>query len=231
MEQRGAIGILGGMGAEASAYFYRLLIQMAIAEFGASNNDEFPEIVIDSVPVPDFISDEVAMQVALEMLKDRVRRLNHLDLSCLSIACNTAHLLLPQLQEVSRVPFVSMIEAVADRVRADGIRTVVVLGSPSTVRTGLYQSALAERGVSAIQAEGRDLECCEEVIRNVLGGRSTDMDRDRLVEVATRLAARGGQGVILGCTELPLIFPQAWEVPVFSSLDILGRALLHRYYD
>ena len=99
-----AIGILGGMGPEASAYMYSTLIDLAILRFGAKNNDDFPEIILHSIPVPDFISNEKQKAKALLMLKKRVKNINRMPILFLAIACNTAHVLLPQLQVISKKP-------------------------------------------------------------------------------------------------------------------------------
>lgn len=73
---RKTIGLLGGMGPEASGYMYKKLIEMSVSDFGAKNNDQFPEIILCSVPVPDFISDYKNKQKALNMLKESVLDLN-----------------------------------------------------------------------------------------------------------------------------------------------------------
>ena len=72
------IAIIGGMGPEASVYIYNLLIKQSIDLFGAVNNEDFPEIIIHSMPVPDFISSDERQDEALEMLKKRVTEINKL---------------------------------------------------------------------------------------------------------------------------------------------------------
>ena len=94
MSRKKAIAILGGMGPEASAYLYRVLIESSIKHFRARNNDDFPEILLYSIPVPDFISSDINRSEALKMLKERVKQINSLSISSLCLACNTAHVLL-----------------------------------------------------------------------------------------------------------------------------------------
>src|SRR3989344_8422498 len=103
------IAIIGGMGPEASVYIYNLLIKQSIDLFGAVNNEDFPEIIIHSMPVPDFISSDERQDEALEMLKKRVTEINKLDPLFIAIACNTAHILLYNLHNVLHAPFLSMI--------------------------------------------------------------------------------------------------------------------------
>lgn len=227
---RPALGILGGMGPEASVFLLKTMNELSVQYFGASTNDGFPEIILDSVPVPDFISNPDAQEAALAMLKERVEALNRIELDCLSIACNTAHVLLLDLQAVSRVPFVSMIEAVTDTAQADGLKRVAILGTPSTIRLGLYHQALATRRVDAFTPDEEQIEATERVIRNVIAGKEGPRDTQVLAEMANGFVDRGAEGVILGCTELPLVFPLPYRVPVYNSARILGLALLRRYY-
>lgn len=70
----------------------------------------------------------------------------------------------------------------------------------------------------------------EQIIRNVIAGKNTRQDRLDLVNIAKSLQQKGAEGIILGCTELPLIFPKRFEIPVFDSLKILARALLKAHF-
>lgn len=70
----------------------------------------------------------------------------------------------------------------------------------------------------------------EEIIRKVIAGENARKDKTALTQIAGSLKAKGIQGIILGCTELPLIFPKRFDIPVFDSLEILAMALLRKYY-
>jgi len=137
-----SIGILGGMGPQASARLLNLMIEMSIRDFMAKNGDDFPEIILDSVPIQDFISNKKNEDKALEMLRSRTKKLNKFDLSCLAIACNTAHILLPELQVISKTPFISIIEEVSKAVDESKLRKVGILGTSQTIKSGLYQKSL-----------------------------------------------------------------------------------------
>lgn len=225
-----AIGILGGMGPEASVYMYKLLIEKSISVFGTKKNDDFPEILLHSIPVPDFISSDEEKGKALSMLEERVKLLNKMNLSCLAIACNTAHLLLPDLQKVSQVPFVSMIDEVARRVKRDKLKIIGVLGTPSTIRSGLYQVALSKYAIKSIQPAEEYLPTLESVIRKVIAGTAGKADGLLLSKIANGLGSRGAEGIILGCTELPLVFPKKYTLPIYNSVEILSSVLLQKYY-
>lgn len=231
MKNKGAICILGGMGPEASARMLEVMVSMAARDFGAKNGDDFPEIVLFSVPVPDFISDKRKLPQALSMLKQRINFMNNMDVSSVAIACNTAHILLADLQKFSKVPFVSMIEAVGDQVESQDIGKVGILASPLTIGFGLFQGTLEKRKIGVIIPNKRQLTALERIIRNVIAGGVAKKDIQELVLIAGDLKRRGAKGIVLGCTELPLIFPQNFSLPVFDSIRIMARALLVRHFD
>ena len=92
--QNRPIGIIGGMGAEASLRLVERIIELSRQEFRAKDNDEFPEIVMVSIPVPDFIDSKRRVKEAREIIMDRIKKIEKMNLSCLGIACNTAHVIL-----------------------------------------------------------------------------------------------------------------------------------------
>ena len=224
------IGILGGMGPQASARLVEMLIDMSVRDFGAKNGDDFPEIILDSVPVPEFISDSGKLKLVANMLKDRVRMLSNMNVSNFAIACNTAHILLDDLQSVSQVPFISIMDEIARRVSVEGIIKIGLLASPSTIRFGIFEKALSKSNVKVILPTQRQQIVLEKIIKRVISGSKLKSDSSQLSSIASSLGKRGAQGIILGCTELPLIFPRKFSVPIFDCLEILAKAILHKSF-
>lgn len=81
--------------------------------------------------------------------------------------------------------------------------------------------------MSPLVAQQRTLE---EIIRKVIAGKIKRSDKVELAKIAKTLEKRGARGIILGCTEFPLVFPKRFDIPVFNSLEILARALLRKSY-
>ena len=230
MKKNSAIAILGGMGPQASAKMLEVMVSLAASEFGAKDGVDFPEILLDSVPVPDFIANRKSVFVASKMLQNRVLKLNMFDVSCFGIACNTAHILLKDLETISDAPFVSMVDAVCIAVKREGIARVGILATPSTIKIGLYQDALARFSIKVIFPNSTEIDEMEKIIRGVIAGKILIPDSERLKEIAESLRLMGAEGIILGCTEIALIFPKNFSLPVFGSIEILARALLSKHY-
>jgi aspartate racemase len=231
MKNKQIIGVIGGMGPQASAEFYRILIDQAQYTFGAVNNDEYPEIVMDSVPVPYFIGDTDKMEEAAQMLEIRVRRLTEFGASTITMACNTACILADRLQRQTVVPFISVVQEVVKEVSRNTQR-VLLLASPTSLRLGVYQHSLTRHNVLYILPREQDYQELEYIIRGVLSG----VDRGMLIKKLVTLVARYREqekvdGIILGCTELPLVFPISYDIPVYNSLSILANSILKQYYN
>lgn len=230
MKKNKSLFILGGMGPGASGYMYNTLINLSIKEFDAKNNDDYPEIILHSVPVPDFISNDTSKHQALRMLEMVVKQANTLNVSCISIACNTAHVLLEKLQKISKIPFVSIIEEIVKSVKRDRVEVIGLMGTPSTLRFGLYQERLKQEKIKYILPSKKQINVLERVIRNVVAGKILKINQNELLTIASSLKKKGVKAIILGCTELPLAFPKNYSLPVYNSVEVLSRALLRIYY-
>ncbi|MDO8486734.1 MAG: amino acid racemase [Candidatus Curtissbacteria bacterium] len=149
-KNKGSIAILGGMGPQASAKMLEVMVSMAAREFGAKNTEDFPEIILFSVPFADFISSKKNTHRAKFLLREKIDFLNNMDVSTTAIACNTAHIMIEDLQAVSKAPFVSMIDAVTDEVKKQDLKKVGILATPSAIKSKLFQRALSGCGIETV---------------------------------------------------------------------------------
>jgi aspartate racemase len=229
MKGKSIIGVIGGMGPQASCELYRLMIAEARHRYGARGNDEYPEIVIDSVPVPDFLADTKKMEEVASILEDRVKRLTAYGVSTMTLACNTACILSERLQKKTDKRLLSVVDEVAGAVLGKSTK-VLILASPTSIRLGLYQLSLSRYGISFVIPRRKDFGELEYIIRGVLGDEQRDGLTKKLVRLTERYLDHAIDGIVLGCTELPLVFPNPYRIPVYSSLSILAGVLVKRYY-
>lgn len=231
MKNKNIIGIIGGMGPSASAYLYKILIKKSTEEYGATNNDDFPEILIDSVPVPDFISDTKQLSTAKKILISRVKSLNNFGCNIIAMACNTGHLLYSELANNSKAPFVSLIEIVCLNAKERGMKRVGLLATETTIKTQIYHKILKREGIEIIIPNKIFLKKQEEIIRFVIANGETTKYEKILERLTTRFINNNNlDGVILGCTEMPLVFPKNKFQNILDSLDLLADSLLKSYY-
>ena len=225
-----AIGIIGGMGPEASARFYRMLIYHAQKDYSICKNEDFPELYLISIPVPDFINSQANEEQALKMLVDRLKRMADLPIRFYCIACNTGHLMLDELRTITDAPFISLLEEVPRFISAEGIRELGILASPTTIKTKMYEGPLGSVGVDLVIPDHKDLSLLGDIIIETIAGENLEKNSKEVEKIADRLVSRGATRILEACTEIPLIFPGNYKVPVFDTLEILAKAVLNKYY-
>jgi aspartate racemase len=231
--KKSSIGLIGGMGPYASAYFYKLLLTKSRDIYGAENNNDFPEIIIDSIPVPDFISDTAHLSEAKTMLQDRVRKLNKYGVTRIAMICNTGHILYDDLASVSSVPFDSLIESVSQEVKKKNIKRVGLLGTSTTVKSSIYKKNLRKLGVQVVNPSIEMQKKHEEIIRELIAGKTHTKQKQKFVRTVNKFVRDNKlDGIILGCTEIPMMFPKVKfpNIAIIDCLDVLADKLLAEYY-
>jgi len=161
------------------------------------------------------------------MLLDRVKRLNNFNIDIIGMTCNTAHLLYPVLSENSKAHFVSMIDLVSKNAAKKGLKKVGLFTTPTTVRSNLYKNSLSKLGVEVVYPDLEVQNHLEEIVRQLVAGQTSPSQSDYLLKTAQTFSkTKHIDGLILGCTELPLVFPKD-KFEVIDCLDILANHLLN----
>lgn len=227
------IGVLGGMGAAASADFYARLVKIAQKEYGAKEDSDFPPLMLYNLPLSDF--DETGFvdeHSVLEQLKTGLKKLDKSGVDFIVIPCNTVHKFIKEMREAVSVPIISIIESTVDALERDQRKVAGVTSSQSTRAAALYEEELSKRGIGIISATPEEQNILNSIIGSVIEGIQGDVEKNQMKKIIARIAADGADSVVLGCTELPLaITANDSTLPVYSSTDILARAALRESLD
>lgn len=226
-----AIGILGGMGPQASAHLQTLLVRDTPKHTTVQSDTDFPEIVLLSVPVPNFVANKEHLKHVKHILIDRTKLLEQAGCSVAGVACNTAHVLLPDIQAATTVPFVSIPELVSAKVDEAGFRRVGLLATPTTLSSTLFDDAL-ENNITLIRPTATMAENVETLIFRQLQGTRTVADKLSLRRIVEQfIDDQRLDAIILGCTELPLVFGETDDVRVIDTLQVLSEGLLREFFN
>jgi aspartate racemase len=162
------------------------------------------------------------------MLFIRAKKLLDFGATVQAIACNSAHLLYPKLSSIPNANFISMIDCVVSKAVKLDVKHVGLLATPTTIKMHLYQKKLEAAGIKTFVLPINEQKKYEIVIRSVLAGKSRQKQVYYLYQSANDLSSNYQlEAIILGCTELPLIFPkEKFQIPILDSLDILADSLL-----
>ncbi|MEK7497489.1 MAG: amino acid racemase [Patescibacteria group bacterium] len=234
MKNKKIIGLIGGMGPFASARFLQTMLEKSCSNFGAKNGNDFPEIVLDSIPVPDFISNTSRLPEAEALLISRIKKLDKFGCKTVAMVCNTGHILFPKLSRTSNAKMISLIKAVRSRVIELKLKRVGILATKTTLNSNIYKQAFSRTGIKIINPDEEIINVCEGVIRKVIANENTKSSVSGLIAKTISFAAKQKlDGIILGCTELPLAFPKdkKFKFKVIDCLDVLSDSLLNDAFD
>ncbi len=222
------IGILGGMGPEATVDLFMKIIKNTPAR----KDQDHIRCVVDSNPkIPDrtkYIYGEG--EDPRPLLIQGARNLERIGASFIAISCNTAHYFYDEVQAAVKIPVVHIMSEVTDHLSGK-VQKAGLLASSATVRTGLYDKALAKAGISLVVPEGSRQDEVMKAIYMVKGG-DLESARNTVLQEGTRLVSAGAQVVIAGCTEIPLVLRQGdLEVDVLDATLVLAQACVRLALD
>ncbi|GFE61968.1 aspartate/glutamate racemase family protein [Geobacter sp. AOG2] len=216
------IGIIGGLGPESTVDYYKRIIEA----FRREGSLAAPEIVIYSVDMEEVLG-LVARQewdALTALLAARIGALHRAGADFAAISANTPHVVFDRVRAQSPIPLLSIVAATLDKARELGLGKVGLLGTQFTMQANFFAPVFSARGISVVVPPAADQEYIHgKLMTEIELGVIRDETRQGLLAVIERLAAREGiDGVILGCTELPLILE---ESP--SGLPFLNTTAIH----
>ncbi|SHH58765.1 aspartate/glutamate racemase family protein [Marivita hallyeonensis] len=217
------VGVLGGMGPEATIYFMQQVVSAVPARDDA---DHVPLLVDNNPQVPSRIKAiiEGTGEDPGPVLAHMAQRLVGAGAEALVMPCNTAHYYADQVSAAVDVPFLNMValaSAEAARIAPGG--KVGLLGSPALQQVGVFEAALAEEGLTPVYAKetGRVLA----TIRSIKAQGPSEFAAHTLTDVAAQMADDGAEVICICCTEFSLLAKEIdAKVPVFDALDVLVGA-------
>lgn len=221
------IGLVGGIGPASTVDYYLGLIERCRAEFG---ENVYPEIVIDSVSLTtatDFLAQNDFDGNAQLMLKS-LAGLKAAGAEIAAITANTEHIVWDRISDKFQLPVVSIVEATAAEILRKGYRKVLILGTIFTMKSGLYEKPLAERGITPIVPTDEDKEKIANLFfPNLENGIVVPEDKVKMLEIVGRyVREKGADAVLLGCTELPLMIKEGdLDVPLLNTTQIHLNAI------
>lgn len=228
MSKHKTIGILGGMGPLASANMYKLIVELAQKEFKAEQDNDFPPMIIYSLPLDGF--DETGIvdkDLVLDQMIDGAKRLHEAKCDFFVIACNTVHYYQDELRKNIKIPLLSIVDETINEVKKNKINKIGLLTSDSTASLKIYIEKLETLAIEPICVNKEEQDILNHLILEVMGGRLTIQNKGKMLMLAKSLVDRGAEAIIIGCTELPLIDELIKDnYKTFDALEIISRHAL-----
>ena len=220
------LGLIGGMTWHSTVDYYRLINEGVHKRLGGSHSAEILMLSVDFDPVEDMQTkgDWTAMG---RLMAGAARTLETAGAEALVICANTMHRLADDIAAAVKIPLIHIADAAAAEVRRQGLRTIGLLGTRYTMELDFYRGRLeARHGLKVLVPDEPGRTTVHDIIYNELGhGLVRQEARQAYVGIINDLVRRGAEGVILGCTEIPmLVRPQDSPVPVFDTTAIHAAA-------
>ena len=227
---RRTVGVLGGLGPEATLDFFAKVLARTPAE----RDQEHLHLIIDNDPGVPNRNDAVAGRgpSPAPRLAAMARRLEGAGADFLVMVCNAAHAFQGAIVEAVAIPFVSIIDQTVDATLsiAPEARCVGVLAAEGALDAGLYQRAFRARGVTTLIPEGDDRARFMDLMYAIKGGDKGAEVARGMLRLARALYEAGAEALVAGCTEVPLVLTQdalrgaGLELPLVASTDALVEA-------
>lgn len=203
------IGIIGGLGPEATADYYKEIIQK-FNEINPSTNLNYPEMVIYSVNMSKFIGylQDKRYEDAANYISTCINRLQSAGADFAAISANTPHLLFNEIQQKCRLPLLSIVDAVREKAQNLNLKRLALLGTKFTMSNPFYADAFLAYGMQVVVPSAAIIEVINEKLFTELelGIYKAETQALLLDIVAEMMRDQGVDSVILGCTEFPIMF-------------------------
>ena len=219
------IGLIGGISYQSTIEYYRIINDEANRIFGGHH---FAKCIINSLDLEPvlYLQEYGDWQGLSKMVTDAALDLKKAGAEIIVICSNTTNKIAPYVQDKVGLPLLHIVDATAKKIRAEGLKTIALLGTKFTMEQSFYKERLQDYGIEVLIPDGKEREIIHNVIYEELDyGVLNKESRQKYLDIITKMAQKGAEGVILGCTEIPLLIKQKdCTMPVFDTTAIHAAA-------
>ncbi|MGD9677356.1 MAG: aspartate/glutamate racemase family protein [Vulcanibacillus sp.] len=219
------IGLIGGMSWESSLEYYRVINEKVKEKLGKAHSCKSIMYSVDFAEIGELQHSGNWEQLTKEMC-DIALNLENAGADFILICTNTMHLMAEEVQSKLSIPLLHIVDATANEIKSRNLRKVGLLGTKYTMEQDFYKGRLIDNGIEVIIPNDKDREIVHDIIYNeLICGIISDESRNKYKKIIESLKEDGAEGVILGCTEIPLLIKQAdCSIPLFDTTTIHATA-------
>ena len=233
------LGILGGMGPEATAHLYELIIKHTPA---SKDQDHIPTVIYSNTLIPDRTTCILRgeHEKIIEILSKSAQLLENTNVDVIIIPCNTAHYYLEDIRKNIKIPILDMIKITAEYLydkltKQENINIKLKIGllaTTGTIRTEIYQKRFEQFKVNIITPNDTQQEEVMSIINEIKKNGPSEMLKSKLNKIISNLREKKEiKWIILGCTELPLLYKNEDDLEQFFLVDpmvILSKYVIRK---
>lgn len=220
------MGLIGGMSWESSLEYYRIVNETVKERLGGFHSAKciLYSVDFEEVEKLQHLGDWDALT---RLMVDSAKRLEKAGADFVLICTNTMHKMAGDVQDAIDVPFLHIVDVTAEAIKRKGQKRVGLLGTKFTMEQDFYRGRLKEKhGLEVLVPDQDERQAVHDILYSELClGMIKDFSRERFKSVIQNLVERGVQGVILGCTEIPLIVSQKdYAIPLYDTTRLHAQA-------
>ncbi|CAH1549673.1 aspartate/glutamate racemase family protein [Vibrio rotiferianus] len=220
------IGLIGGMSWESTANYYQIINREVKARLGGLHSGKVCLYSVDFAEI-ETLQHQGRWGDTAKILSQAAKSVEAGGADFILICTNTMHKVADQIQQAVDVPVVHIADATAEKLVADGVKKVGLLGTRFTMEQDFYKQRLIDKfGVEVVVPSVDDQTIVHEVIYNELcRGEVREDSRQQYLAIIDNLVEEGAEAVILGCTEIAmLVEPQHTGVKLYDTTEIHAKA-------
>ncbi|EDP94917.1 aspartate/glutamate racemase family protein [Kordia algicida OT-1] len=215
------IGLIGGITSQSTILYYQILNNLAAKHKGEPHA---AKCIINSVDFGEIqkLQHDGRWDLLDDIMAETAKSLEKAGAECILICANTMHLTIDAVRKSVSIPVIHIAEATAEKILEKKLNTIALLGTKYTMEKDFYKAVLASFGIKTLIPNEAEREEVHRVIYEELSkGMLKESSREAYVNIIERLQKEGAEGVILGCTEIPLLIQQEdVAIPVFDTTTI-----------
>ena len=220
------IGIIGGLAWQSSAELYRMINELVNKKLGGQHSCKCVMYSVDLDPIL-ILRDEENWDELANIIEDAIRRVEAAGADFTIIVSNTMHKTVEVIKDRVSKPILHIADVTAQAILDRGFKTVGLMGTKFTLTQDFYKAKMErDYGIKILIPDEEDIKFIHHVIYEELDFSIFSPESSkRFVEIIEKMGSRGAEGVILGCTEIPLLVKQGQtNIPLFDTTTLLAEA-------
>jgi aspartate racemase len=216
------IGLIGGMSWESSAVYYKLLNKIVKKKLGEDHSCDCLMYSVDFAPIKKLQHDGEWNKLTMLMI-EASKRLEKGGADMLVICTNTMHMMAPDIESSVDIPLLHIADAAAVEIKKAKLERVLLLGTRFTMEKEFYKGRLKDNhGIEVMIPDPGDIDIVHNIIyKELIMGDIREESRMEYSKIISKMIDRGAEGVVLGCTEIPLLINQEQvDVPIYDTTTI-----------
>ena len=222
------IGLVGGTGWVSTLDYYRYFNELV---FKNTDGESTAEVLINSVNYPAIAKLTAAgkWDEITKIITNAALALQTAGAECILLGANTMHHIAPQVKAAINIPFIHIAEETGKEISKKGIKKVALLGTKYTMQLPFFKDVLASMEIETIIPHENDIQIINDAIYKELAlGIITAVTKENYLQIMQKLQQEGAEGIILGCTEIPLLIkPNDFDLPLFDTTFIHANAAVN----